>query len=350
MPSCPRSSPSSEQDWWSLDECNAFDVCPSCYEGVFADTPFSDYFKPVRRYEQRFCDFSTPWMRLAWLLTIKQQRKSPDLLYQLATVAEYREPCPKDREVAGILWYGIPDQRDGIHVSNFAICPSDLKMVEILCPSLRGYFTPLPTTDLYGLPKKKHICALRTSSKRFPKYLDLLVELDEEAQLTNRPPDINRFIKLAREHAFKSECARDKTFTRRPWHFISSLPEFTVCEECFDEVVYPAIRDKNSVAKLFNRRTALVPNEDETLGTSCCLWSPRMRRVWQRACEDEDYDYLKKKARGRKLDEKRLRKEMNELERWIETARMSGGGYSDSEIKRLKRDLRAVENEWEALQ
>jgi hypothetical protein len=285
-------------------------------------------------------------MRLAWLLIIKQQRKVPDLIYQLATIADVGQPCPKDREVTGGTWYGIPDQKDGIHVANFAVCPEDVKQLEALCPSLRGYFTRLPSTT-YGMSgPRKYTCSLRTTSKRFPKYLDLLVELDEEARLTGRPPDIERFIKLAREHAFKSECAKDQLFTRRPWHFIPSLPEFTVCEECYDDLVWPAIREKNSIAKLFNRNTQLVPSEDP-VGTSCCLYSPRMRRVWDRALDDEDYSYLKRKALQRKENELRLAKERMELNDWLENmANARSGSYGKSQYDNIRRSLRAVEEEW----
>lgn len=347
MPSCPRSEASAKyNDWFTLESCPNFDICPSCYNGVFADTLFADYFKPIRRYDDRLCDFSSPWMRLAWLLTIKQQRKTPDLIYNLATIADVERPCPKDIEISGGTWYGIPDQRDGIHVANFAVCPCDRKMVEALCPTLRGYLTVLPTTSQYGSPRQKYTCALRATSRRFPTYLDLLVELDEESRLSGRAPDIDRFVKLAREHAFKSECAKDKAFTRRPWHYIPQLPEFTICEECFDEHVWPAIVKKNAVAKLFNRTTQLVSSEDIE-GTSCCLYSPRMKRVLNRALEDEDYPYLRRKAIDRKRAETRLAREKADLNRWLETMSKSGG-YRESEFEKLRRELRAVEDEWKS--
>lgn len=342
MPSCPRSELSGKyDDWYTLESCPNFDICPSCYLGVFADTPFSTYFRPVRRSDERFCDFSTPWMRLAWLLTIKQQRNSPDLIYQLATIEDIGQPCPKDREVPSGLWYGLPDQRDGVHVSNFSVCPTDVKMLEALCPSIRGYLTRLPT---YGPTHQNYTCSLRTTSKRFPKYLGLLVEIDEESRLTGRAPDIERFIKLIREDAFLSECAKDTQFTRRPWHYIPNLPEFTVCEECYSDLVFPAIQQKNSVANLFNRASQLVPGEDSH-GTSCQLYSPRMRRVWERVLEDEDYTYLKRKAVARKKAEARLSREKAELLEWLGNMRVRGE-YRDGDLDRLTNDLRIVEEEW----
>lgn len=337
LPSCPRSELSDKyDDWYTLENCPNFDVCPSCYSEVFADTRFSTYFKSVERYDERFCDFSSPWVRLAWLLTIKQKRKSPDLLYQLATIADLEQPCPKDRAASGVVWYGIPDPRDGVHVDNFSICSCDLKMLEALCPSIRGYMTKIPS---YGATRQNYMCSLRTSSKRFPKYLDLLVELDEESRSTGRSPDIKRFVNLAREHAYKFECAQATPFTRRPWHYIPSLPEFTVCEECYDDLVYPAIQKKNNIAILFNRTAQLVPGED-IQGTSCCLYSPRMRRVWARVLEDQDFTYLKRKALDRKRAESRLNREKADVRQWL------ANSYNEREGETLRKELRELEDEW----
>ncbi|KAF2277692.1 uncharacterized protein EI97DRAFT_432551 [Westerdykella ornata] len=351
MPSCPRSEASPKyDDWYTLDSCPNFDICPSCYFGVFADTEFSDYFRPVHRYGERYCDFSSPWMRLAWLLTIKQQRPTPDLLYQLATILDVEAPCPKDREVRDAVWYGLPDPRDGIHVSNFSVCPCDVKMLEALCPTLRGYLTPLPYSQGYNLTQQNYICALRTSSKRFPKYLDLLVEIDEEARNTGRGPDISPFLKLAREHAFQNQCARSKPLHRRPWHFIPSLPEFTVCEECYQDVVCPAFQRKNPIARLFNYTTQLVPGEDST-GTSCCLYSPRMRKVWDRAIEKEDFGYLRRKATDRKEVERRLVGGLMEIEEWKRRAASGVGAHdADRMVERLRRELVRDYEDWEAVE
>ncbi|KAF2470580.1 uncharacterized protein BDR25DRAFT_303661 [Lindgomyces ingoldianus] len=343
LPSCPRSEPSTmHDDWYTLDNCPNFDICPSCFERVFIDTPFAVFFKQARRYEnpvERFCDFSSPWMRLAWLLTIKQQRKSPDLLYALATITEFGEPCPKDKEVPG-PWYGIVDQRDGSPVPNFTMCPCDFKQVEALFPSLRGYFIRIPSSDSLRNTKAP-TCSLRITSRRFPKYLDLLVELDAEAQLRGRSPNIERFILMARENAYKGECLKDKPTLRKPWHFIPSLPEFTVCEECYDDVIWPAIKEKSRLAESFNRTIQLVPGEDIE-GTSCCLYSTRMRRVWARALESDDFGYLKRKAIERKRIESRIAREKKDLLRYLEMRTMYGG----SERDRLRRELREVEAEW----
>jgi hypothetical protein len=349
LPSCPRSAPSTKyDDWYSFQGYRNFDICPSCFKGVFAGTPFAVNFSQTRigeRPTERFCDFSSPWIRLAWLLTIKQRRSSLELIYALADITDIDRPCPEDREVSGdrVTWYGIPDQRDGIHVANFSICSCDKRMIEALLPTMRGYFTRLPSTYSPNGPQK-HICSLRTSSRRFPRYLDLLVELDTEAHDLGNRPHINRFIQMARENAFKSECGKGKCYIRKPWHFIPSLPEFTVCEECYDELVWPAYQSKNTpttIPRLFNKAIQLVPNEDSEIGSSCCLYSPRMRRVFDTSVREVDLAYLKRKAIDRKRAEVRIAKEKKGIVNW-----MVGLDRGSSQWERSKTEIKALEREW----
>ncbi|KAF2741064.1 hypothetical protein EJ04DRAFT_423285 [Polyplosphaeria fusca] len=345
LPSCPRSQPSANyEQWFTMENTPNFDMCPTCYEGVFADTPFAYYFKRRRPQEltiSRYCDFSSPWMRLAWLLTVKQQRERPDLICALARIFEKERPCPNEREIANGIWFGIPDPRDGRHIANFVVCPCDKAYLEALFPSVRGYFTMIPPTD----PRiaRKYTCSIRATSRRFPKYLDLLVDLDEEALKRNRPVNFEPFIQLARAHAFKGECQRDKALFHKGWHFIPQLPEFTVCEECYDDVIRPADQDRNKLASMFFRAMQPLPDEDIE-GTSCCLYSNRMRRVWDRVAHDEDFKYLKRKAVERKQEESRLNRRKRDLEDYIERAGMYMQG--SVEVDKARRQLRDVEDEW----
>lgn len=346
LPSCPRSKATDRyDDWYSFPGYRNFDVCPSCFDGVFADTPFANYFSQTRRYErptERFCDFSSPWMRLAWLLTIKQRRPGLELLYALADISDVERPCPEDRELSTdrMKWYGIVDERNGSHVASFAICAADVKMLEILFPSARGCFTRLQSSSTYT--PEKHTCSLRVGSKRFPKYLDLLVELDAEAQSAGQRPNMAKFLKLARENAFKGECARNKAFVRKAWHFIPELPEFTVCEECYDDAIWPAVAAKStSLPRLVNKSIQLVPNENPGLGSSCCLYSSRMRRVWDVSNKEDDFKYLERKILERRRKEIALAKERREILQWLAGQEKGSRGW-----ERAKEELKSVEREW----
>jgi hypothetical protein len=277
-------------------------------------------------------------MRLAWLLTIKQRRQDIDLIYKLADIADLERLCPGDREVSTerMSWHGIADQRDGLHVANFAVCSADVKNLEALFPSVRGYFTRLPASSSYGV--EKHTCSLRTTSRRFPKYLDLLVALDADAQSTGQRPNMSRFIKMARENAFRGECARNKAFVRKPWHFIPHLPEFTVCEECYNECVWP---QSGALPRSVNKSIQLVPGEDLELGSSCALYSARMRRVWDVSVKEEDFKYLERKVLERRRKEVLLAKERRGIMQWLAAQDKGSRAY-----ERAREELRVLDREW----
>jgi hypothetical protein len=246
-----------------------------------------------------------------------------------------------------VSWYGIPDQRDGVHVANFAICSSDKRMIEALFPTMRDVFTRKATGGFATSLPEKYTCSLRISSRRFPKYLDLLVELDAEAQQSiHQRPDISRFIRLARDNAFKGECMQAKTLLRKPWHFIPSLPEFTVCEECYDELVWPATMSKttpSTIPRMFNKSIQLVPGEDPEIGSSCCLYSPRMRKVWDVCVKDEDFRGLEREVLRRKKAELRLSREKNDIVRGLGNAEPGSSKYEWA-----RREMKVVEREWAA--
>lgn len=225
---------------------------------------------------------------------------------------------------------------------NFAICSCDRRLAEALFPSMRGYF-PRMTTGYSSIPDK-YTCSFRTSSRRHIKYMELLLEIDEEAQFSGRRPDIERFVDLARDYAFKGECARDKTSFRKPWHFIPQLPEFTVCEECYDRVIWPGMTSKSlptTIPRLFSKTIQLVPGEDQEVGSSCCLWSPHMRKVWLRSVEDQDFAYLKRKAVERKKAQIANFRDRKAIVRGLGNAEPG-----DSKYEWAKREMDILEREW----
>lgn len=92
LPTCPRKKfVRGRNDWLTLPRCPNFDICPSCYESTMAPTEFRNMFipSPHRSSDMEIiCDFgSSPWFRIAWLLTIKDRRRDLNLFYALANVA-----------------------------------------------------------------------------------------------------------------------------------------------------------------------------------------------------------------------------------------------------------------------
>lgn len=299
-PPCPRpTSTRHYDDWYTLDKLSSFDICPTCYEASFATSPFRRQFKrasPKDPKQKTKCDFASPWTRLAWLVTQQQQRHELDLLYAIARISA-SEDCPGNHKESR-TWYTVLD-RYGEKVDNFDVCSTDVRRVEALMPSMSGLYT----RNHHGSARKRK-CDFRIESKRFPEYLDTLIAADGTAQTKRRPPDLQRFADLVRQKAQMRECSKDDLVVDVAWHFPPHLPDLTVCEECYTDVIWPAIAEGSSVASRFSKTPQLI-NEDKqrngrVLGTSCQLYSMRMRKVFKKAVQTGDFGYLARRAQERR--------------------------------------------------
>ena len=299
MPSCPRLAPvAGYHDWYILNGMTSFNICPRCREHV-EGAGYGGHFtaSPLRShgYERR-CDFGIPWVRMAWLLTLKQKRPDANLLYSLAEVRARESPCPGRIGATG-PWFRITDPVAGRTIANFDVCPSCVRSLETIFPALQGVFQHMPSAT-----QQNCICDLRTDSKRFATYVDMLEEIANHAVHTRQPPDTRRFVDLARTMASIRECPRDDMIVGQAWHVMPQIPELTVCEECYDEVVWPLVEARSGLAGRFNHSMQLVAPPD--VGVSCQLYSPRMRKVFEEACRREDLVGLRNAASQRLMVER----------------------------------------------
>jgi hypothetical protein len=349
LPSCPRKEYSSKHDdWYILDGAPSFDICPHCLDEIVRPTSFRGYFKRASSRPATVrtrCDFGSPWIRLAWLLTLKRQRHDLDLIYALVAIAKNEPECPKAREAAG-TWFGLKDQ-SGQFIPKFAICSSDLKSLEALFPSLIETFTRLPES---GNRPNARICSLRTDSARWNTYLDLIVTIDDKARASScvsALPDLKPLCNLLYSQAYKPECQRDRIILDQTWHFMPTFPDFTICEECYDQAVWPMVKSGSELAVRFNRVLMPVPPSATRQfegGTSCQLYSPRMRRIWERAVkygDDEGFRYLVRKVRERKDVHQDLMQQQANINK-----RLLDRSNSGVDKERLRRELDRIEKEW----
>ena len=147
-------------------------------------------------------------------------------------------------------------------------------------------------------------CDLTCESKRFAGYMaqfDLAATRCDLERL--RGPSIQALADYARKTARVRECTRDDKIRSQPWHFIPQPPEFTICEECFEDVVRPVINQPIAV----NRTLQMVPGEGQhTDGVSCQLYSDRMRKIFLEAVQYNDFNLLRSLASRRYGAEKLL--------------------------------------------
>jgi hypothetical protein len=159
--------------------------------------------------------------------------------------------------------------------------------------------------------------------KRFLKLFDLLENTSDKAVARKGPIDHQELADHIQE--IPLDCARDEPVRKQEWHVMEAIPEFTVCKECFEEVVRPILEgDRPSrVARNFYRKPQPRPE------AACQLYSDRMRDIFRRACQRDDVHLLEDMVRERldieasiqaKLAERPSEAEVRELrrewERW----------------------------------
>ncbi|KAH0269858.1 NAD(P)-binding protein, partial [Aureobasidium melanogenum] len=342
-------------DWYTLDGYPGFSICPRCFKFAFDRTQLGTAFKLVPNNAPRMarrCEFSNPWIRLAWVLTANNRHNTLSVMTTIFKADEIEEPCPGNAR-GWCNWYSIRD-RDGHFLRDFIVCPSDVKRLETLFPWFRGLLVPLPMRHSYDEDEEVfgRFCSLRTDhNNRFAAYIDCLFQLHEDAVSGQRLPSTHEFVSLVRHKTRLPECIRDDKLQGIEWYYIPSLaPALTVCEECYHDVVLPWMRSNSEIAMRFNRTKQPVRNEGRG-GVSCQLYSRRMRDVFRYAVDTNDMKYLARKAKDRKDVEEDFQQRCRDLQR--EAERLKGrSGYAissraEQQLDHLQREIEAIGETWE---
>ncbi|KAI0848654.1 hypothetical protein F5Y00DRAFT_270116 [Daldinia vernicosa] len=297
MRDCPRRQPTKGHvDWLTLPRCDNFDICPSCYEATFSQTEFAHHFVPAPfRSTDRYivCDFGTSrYYHIAYFLTRKYGMADLAMFRNIANVTAKSQPCSGARETSRI-WYSVKDPRSGHPLESFTACYTCAKTVEVLLPNLTGLFVPMDSPA----EATRGVCAMhQDNERRFLFYFDLLEAAADKALITKSTPDVQALADRLRDLTAVPECARDTPIQNGKWYTMRSIPDFTVCEECFGEVVWPMIqRDSSSIAANFHKNPQLLPL------AACQLYSDRMRQIFQWAVRHNDMRYLEAKVRERRV-------------------------------------------------
>lgn len=286
---CPRSVPmAGRQDWSTIKGMEHLNICPSCMKQV-ESSRFRQYLIPSiphLRGQQVHCSFSEPWIRLAWLQTVKKRLKDFKMLMDIS-----RPPpggfCP-GRAISYQHWYQVFDTEMGTYLPRFNACSACIRNLKILMPSLRETFAQ-------STVKQEWICDFETDSPRFVQYVDLLdAAANRAGSKGSSPPDISDFLDYAYRKGTFRDCRLDRQVVST-WHFIPQLPELTVCEDCYDDVISPLARAKKPIARMFSSTLRLLPGQDGATRcreASCQLYSPRMRTKFREAVLKNDFGML----------------------------------------------------------
>ncbi|KAI1466407.1 uncharacterized protein F4812DRAFT_451883 [Daldinia caldariorum] len=329
MRDCPRRQPTAgHMDWLTLPRCDNFDICPSCYEATFSRTEFAHQFVPVpfRSTDRHIvCDFGTSrYYHIAYFLTRKYGMADLAMFRNIANVTAKSQPCAGAKEVSRI-WYSVKDPRLGRPVESFTACFTCAKTIEVLLPNLTGLFVPMDSPA----EATRGVCAMhQDNERRFLFYFDLLEAAADKALITKSTPDVQALADRLRDLTAVPECARSTPIQNGKWYTMRSIPDLTVCEECFGEVVWPMIqRDSSSIAANFHKNPQLLPL------AACQLYSDRMRNIFQWAVRHNDLRYLEAKVRERLTKEQEYHATIVGLD-----PRRFGKEWVDAELEQATRE------------
>lgn len=304
---CPRSHPvAGYQDWYTISGLEHMNICPSCMSQI-GNSRFRDYFVPnISNARARIqCSFSEVWTRLAWIQTIKKGHENLELLYEITRPTGLT--CP-GRRLSTQVWHRIIDHETGLNIPKFAACSACVRNLRLLMP-------PLQQTFRRQTVLQEKICDLAVDSPRFVQYVDLLDAAANQCEYRQYEyPDNTKFIDYFQRKCNLRDCRRERPILGT-WHYIAGLPEFTVCEDCYDDVVRPLAAAQKPLARRLASPPRLVPGSgpNRCREASCQLYSHRMRAKFRDAVLDNDYRMLETATLKRFDAEQRYRDREEEL-------------------------------------
>ena len=309
-PACARSTPQRGlMDWYTVKGVPEIDICPSCVS-VLATSRFRDSFTPSLPKVPSLavtCALSNPWMRVAWVQIHKQNRSSLSLLGKLIRRPATTRPCP-GRKLEMRSWCHMTDPATKHPISNFQVCTSCVYALDTIFPCLDGV---LDRTDSL---LQELSCSMNFESRRFSRFISEFEKAHQQCKgKLYRTSNIHALAEHARITCRTRECSRDVPIASTTWHFLPDFPEFTICDECFNEVVWPVI--DQPVARDVHLNLRLVPMSGSSQfrnGRTCQLYSDRMRTVFREAVRRGDLSVLRIPATKR-LDTEQLLQERHAL-------------------------------------
>ena len=314
LPPCPYATATAGMsDWYTVQGVQDLDICKSCMS-VLGNSAFRDYCMPSRwrpQTEAVACSLGRPWVRLAVTQCLQKNVANLPLLSDLTSQPPNISSCPgKQSEVR--KWYHITDPGTKQPVQNFDACKACVKSTELLFPELaKMRLFERPDSKL----NRERVCNLNTNSKHFYAFINKLEELANWNRTGKlRKTDIPDFAAFVRQKTRLRECQGDAMLAMPAWHYMRQLPEFTVCEECYEEVVLPIMN--KPVARDILPSLQPVPylrSGNQVQGISCQLYSGRMRSLFKDAVTKGDIEGFKRVAYQRYHMEHRLQEKQSML-------------------------------------
>ena len=361
LPQCPRPEPvAGYDDWYSLERNPSMLICPDCRHENFGsgwERAFRRAAEP-KRGQKIHCSMNDPWVRLGCLDAFKRQRADTKVLDMLAEVTQEELPCPQAQLAEDRTWFHLRDDETGKDYKDFHVCAHCVCSLETIYPALGDIFVRSKKSKDKDKNKDNdpRVCSLRSDVNRFGKYLNYLITMAEETPKGVTPPTAD-FIWEIKWMTVISPCNGAAVHYGQDMHSHPDLPQFTICEECYYRVVRPLIKTvrareppystsassnptntSNGSANSTHFIRGITPTAKEIVGASTCkLYSPRMRQIFETAVKERDWEYLAKAVKKR-----------SELLEDLEEAKMALA--KDPLAEKRKEEVEYLKGKWEKLE
>ncbi|KAL8782544.1 MAG: hypothetical protein Q9195_009628 [Heterodermia aff. obscurata] len=247
-------------------------ICEACYLDragwqVDAAPNFAPISFDIHQYStQLLCDFSiAPMAACADILLVHGMFAK---WHHFATLTAGKPRCDPEGIVDG-EWYGLPDPTDPTrNIENFDICAA--------CHA--GWNQSADWGHLFRRwtypPSTSRLCDFNPSAPAYADYLDKWNQM----YFTRDPAP---FIDYVSRFASLSKCQGTKQLEHAAWYG-DTAASLLICPRCFEEAVRGTY-----FASAFALQKTQLPGAHH-----CSLYSPRMRKKYAEACEQQSLDAL----------------------------------------------------------
>lgn len=245
-------------------------ICETCYYDCAACSPLGMEFEysslgREERYNMWNCDMSLVQMKAAWADAFE---KNNFQIWWNAARSIMSHPQCANGEIKDGLWYVLAQDSPG-----FQIC----------VPCYAGLIYPFGLGHMFKQikypPGAVVNCSFSAKDPRAETYLRKYVETFNKS----RPEILTSYII---KYAFFAPCPRTTLVTNGRWF---GTRDFVACQGCYEEV----IKETRLEPQLQFRGSQIQGD------LICCVYSPRMRALWSRACAEDNLELFSAASRHR---------------------------------------------------
>jgi hypothetical protein len=273
LPSCKemKQLEAGRTDWYASKTVPKLLVCGACYLDTFG-LDYGNHWDSLSLTSEQNqlrleCVMSTMPIKIAWACFHERETHDYEDFENHAKIILESPRCDSEG-ISHVIWY-TPQTYLG---NQFAICGRCVAAF-MIPPGFRSQFREISSAE----DGSAYICDFNPLK---PRFLTYMAKYDEAVA----QEDLEVLSGFVSWYAALPDCPRNVACSNRKWY---GTKDFTVCELCYEEIV-----KKTSLASSLEFGT--IAGEEQ-----CHLYSPRMRKLWMLACEENDLESFGAVARQR---------------------------------------------------